>query len=401
MNRWTRPVLALFAAMLAGACGDSDPGPTPSQVFANYVALGTSVSMGWMNDGVFASTQTQAWTSRLAGAAGGNFNLPAITEPGCQPPYASPLGGFKRVDGSSVATASAVCAPLMAGVSLSNTHNLAIEGAYAIDALNATPTAPRAGKGPITSRVLEPTMSQVTTMRTRKPTFVSIEFGGNELLQAQVGVLVPNVTYVPFAAFQDAYSKIIDSVKATKARAVLVGLALDIRQFPAIRTGLELWSQRAAFATFNVTVADNCETSANFMFVRGIVPTAIATGAARAAAGLGPATLSCADVPGTADYVLTPTDIQFLNSLAAQMDAYIQARAQAEGYAFFRLDALYAQSKDGVPFNLAAYLGTATPYGARISLDGVHPSSQGHVILANAAIAAINATYGLGIPNVN
>ena len=110
---------------------------------------------------------------------------------------------------------------------------------------------------------------------------------------------------------------------------MLVGLALDIRQFPAIRTGPEIWSQRAAFATFNVTVADNCETSANFMFVRGIVPTAIATGAGRAAAGLGPATLSCADVPGSPDYVLSPADVQFLNSLAAQMDAEIQARAQA------------------------------------------------------------------------
>ena len=400
MNRTIRTTLSLAAIAVAAACGDDDRPETPPDIFANYVALGTSVSMGWMNDGVFWASQEQAWTRRLAGAATVEFKMPLISEPGCQPPYASPLGSFKRVDGSPI-TASSVCAPLMPGISLATTNNLAIEGAYAVDALTATPSAPRAGKGPITSRVLEPTMSQVTTMRARKPTFVSVEFGGNELLQAQVGLLVPNVTYTPFATFQDAYGKIIDSVKATGAKAVLVGLALDVRQFPAIRTGPEIWSQRAAFASFNVTVADNCETSPNFLFVRGIVPTAIATGAGRKAAGLGPATLSCADVPGTLDYVLTPADIQLMNSLASQMDSEIQARALANGYAFFRLDALYAQSKDGVPFNLAAYLGTTTPYGPKISLDGVHPNSQGQAILANAAITAINLTYRQSMAGVN
>ncbi|HUF29449.1 MAG TPA: hypothetical protein VMM77_02210 [Gemmatimonadaceae bacterium] len=400
MTRSTRSTISLSAVVLIAACGDIDPLPRPERVLANYVALGTSVSMGWMNDGVIGATQTQAWTSRLAGAVSVEFELPLIAEPGCQPPYASPLGSFKRVDGSPI-TASSVCAPLEAGVSLAVTNNLAIEGAYAVDALTATPNAPRAGKGPITSRVLEPTMSQVTTMIARKPTFVSVEFGGNELLQAQVGLLVPNVTYVPFASFQEAYGKIVDSVEATGARAVLVGLALDVRQFPAIRTGPEIWSQRAAFAAFHVAVADNCETSPNFLFVRGIVPTAIATGAGRAAAGLGPATLSCADVPGTPDYVLTPADVAFLNSLAAQMDAEIQAQAQANKFAFFRLDALYAESKAGVPFSLQAYLGTHTPYGPKISLDGVHPSAAGQAILANAAIAAINATYKLNIAPVN
>lgn len=406
MRRSTRWIPFALAVAFTAGCGDSPTSPSLMQhgessmdqletlpMFRTYVSLGTSLSMGWMDDGVFGATQQVGWPNKLAGAAGASFQLPLIARPGCQPPYASPLGSFRRVDGTSVGAPSSVCAPLEAGISLATTHNVAIEGAHASDALGATPNAPRAGKGPITSRVLEPTMSQVTTMLARKPTFVSVEFGGNELLQAQVGLLVPNVTYVPFATFQEAYGKIIDSVKTTRARAVLVGLALDIRQFPAIRTGAEIWSQRATFAAFNVTVADNCETSLNFMFIRGIVPTAIATGAGRAAAGLGPATLSCADIPGQVDYVLTPADVQFLNSLAAQMDAEIQSLAQQNRYAFFRLDVLYAPSKDGVPFSLAAYLGTATPYGPTISLDGVHPNSAGQTILANAAISAINAAY--------
>jgi lysophospholipase L1-like esterase len=38
-----------------------------------------------------------------------------------------------------------------------------------------------------------------------------------------------------------------------------------------------------------------------------------------------------------------------------------------------------------------------TPFGANISLDGVHPSSQGQALLAIAAAQAINATYGVSI----
>ena len=37
------------------------------------------------------------------------------------------------------------------------------------------------------------------------------------------------------------------------------------------------------------------------------------------------------------------------------------------------------------------------PYGAYTGLDGIHPSALGSQILAEAAAAAINARYDLGI----
>jgi lysophospholipase L1-like esterase len=33
-----------------------------------------------------------------------------------------------------------------------------------------------------------------------------------------------------------------------------------------------------------------------------------------------------------------------------------------------------------------------------MSLDGVHPNAAGQTILANAAVAAVNARYGTAIP---
>ena len=366
-------------------------------IMSNYVAIGTSLSMGWASDGVYVNSQQNAWPKQLAEKEGVEFTIPGIDFPGCQPPLAAPLLSFQRIDGSSAAS-STTCAANVPGVTLP-THNLAVENATAAEGLNATPATASQGRGPVTSRVLPAGMTQVTTMVSLHPTFVSVEFGGNELLPAQVGLLYPTVTFTPFATFQSNYSQIIDNVKATGAKAVLVSIRTDLRKFPTIRTGPEIASQRGAFASYNVTVNADCDASGNFIFVRGKVITAVVTGITRAGYGLGPYDLSCADVPGTLDYILTPNDIAFLNSLGNQMSEEIESKAAENGYAVFALGALYNDSKEDVPFDLEAFLRSGTPYGELISLDGVHPSAKGQAVLARAARQAIQRTYGTGQPD--
>lgn len=400
-----RLTLMLASTFALAACSDGAVSPLSSDVrpsanlspivaeyMSNYVAVGTSVSMGWMSDGVYHSSQNNSWTKQLAELAGVEFTVPGIASPGCQPPLASPLGIFRRIDGSSAAPSS-VCAPNLPGVTLP-THNLAVENATAREGLTASPATASFGRGPVTSRVLPAGMTQITAMRSLNPTFVSVEFGGNEILPAQVGLLYPGVTFTPFAVFQASYAQIIDNVKATGARAVLVSIRTDLRNFPTIRTGPEIASQRAALAAYNVTVNADCDASANLIFVRGKVLTAVVTGITRAGYGLGPFDLSCADVPGTLDYVLTPNDITFLNALAEQISDEIERHAAENGYATFALGELYNQSKDGVTFDIETYLKSDKPYGALISLDGVHPSPEGHAVLAKAARKALQATYG-------
>ena len=401
-NRLTLIAASTFAL---AACSDGALSPVSSDVkpsanvspkitgmMSNYVAIGTSISMGWASDGVVGGSQENAWTKQLAEGAGVEFTLPLIAEPGCVPPLAGVLIGFHRADGSS-AGSSTVCAPNVAGVTLP-THNLAVENATAGEALNATPATASQGRGPVTSRVLPAGMTQVTAMRSLNPTFVSVEFGGNEILPAQVGLLYPGVTFTPLAVFEQNYSQIIDNVKTTGAKAVLATVRTDLRNFPTIRTGPEIASQRNAFAAYNVTVNADCDASPNFIFVRGKVLTAIITGITRAGYGLGPYDLSFADHPGTPDYILTPNDIAFVNSLAAQMSDFIESKAAENGYATFSLGALYDKSKDDVPFDLNAYLNSPTPYGELISLDGVHPSAKGQTVLARAARQGVQQAYG-------
>ena len=400
MNTSMKAVFTAAMVALTAACADGPTGPVASDVrplmdlehagpsyMSNYVALGTSVTMGFRDDGVFGETQATSWAAQLAKRLHTPWSYPAIQFPGCKPPLAAPLGSFKRIDGSTSYLPNTTCAPNEPGVTLP-TQNLAVEYATAREGLTGS-ESPLTGRGPVTSRVLPAGMTQVTAMKSLNPTFVSVEFGGNEILQAQGGVLAPGLTFTPFPIFQASYAGIIEAVKSTGARAVLVSIGTDIRNFPAIRTGPELAAEREAFARYGVTVLPDCDASPNFMFVRGIVPTAILT-----AKMAGAATISCTDRPGTVDYILSPNDVAFINNLSAQMDAEILRHAAENGYATFPLGALYEIAKDGVPFDLESYLTSPTPYGELISLDGVHPSPKGAAVLARAGAKAIRTTYG-------
>jgi hypothetical protein len=171
---------------------------------------------------------------------------------------------------------------------------------------------------------------------------------------------------------------------------VLVGLPRDIGNFPAFRRGKELWADRAMFlAGFGVQVAAECEDSENLVFVPLAVPTALSTHL-----------LPCANSanPLAADFILSTDDEDFIEQRLADMNAHIRAEAEARGFAYFELAALYGRPDLKPPFSVVALLTTAEPYGSLVGLDGVHPTAAGSTVLAAAAARAINERYDLGIP---
>ena len=76
----------------------------------------------------------------------------------------------------------------------------------------------------------------------------------------------------------------------------------------------------------------DCGTSPNSVFTGTLVPALAAmytnTGTVQ--------NISCTDVPGTADAILTPADITTLDGVVTQMNAQIQQVAQQNGWAFDR-----------------------------------------------------------------
>jgi lysophospholipase L1-like esterase len=419
-RRWALASSALAVLSLA-ACESDDVhvvGPNGRDAFDRYVAVGTSVSMGTQSDGNVYFQQVNSWPAQLSKAAFATFTQPLISSSpdggtiGCQAPLIAPLQLGRRYGGgpATIAAADSLrCSPLFTNITLP-TNNVAIDGARAYTALYFTPDSARLQKvgraqGTIYARVLPAGRTQITAMRAQNPTLVSVELGANELLGAASGILIPSTTgkdgtYVPLAAFQPIYDRIIDSVKATGARAILVAPGIpDIGVFPLFRKGSEIAAQSAVLlGGFRVTVLPDCgTTSANNLVALPKLIGTISFAASNPTVPVVP--FSCADVPGTADAVLSVAEQATITATQKALTDYIKSKATANGYAYMELGVLYNTVKTGneATFSVATLLGSNTPYGPNISLDGVHPSNAGHTIIAREAATQLNATYGFDI----
>jgi lysophospholipase L1-like esterase len=399
--------LSLLAAVAAVACSDNTVARTiaPDQPSA-YRALGsneklgvigTSISIGWASNGMYEGSQVDAWPAQLEFGNSDPMTQPLIQSPGCTSPLIAPLGLGLRRSGESAA-GSTVCAPNVDGVVLP-TQNVAIPGAIAADALLKTPATAGAG-APWYNRILAPGMTQLTATLSQNPSIVALELGGNDVLGATSGLFAPGVTVVPLPFFIQPYTVLLDALSAAHKKVVLVTLLSDARNLVALRRGPEIWANRDEFARLHVTVSSDCENSPNYINVSTKSLGMAFAGAATAAAGQPAPVYSCADIPGTADAVLTPADIAAANTLIGQMNDFIKQQAESRGFALFSLSAVYERNESKQPYSVVAQLTSSAPYGHEISLDGVHPSAFGHQLLANAAAKAIRETYGKGQPNM-
>jgi hypothetical protein len=421
------PIAALLAAAIAVASCEGDSahftGPKGETAFGHYIAIGTGLSMGVQSGGVIYESQLQSWPAVIAHAAGAgfsfvvtdtvvsganSFSMPMFRTPGCQPPLIAPLQLAVDLSGAGIATADSSCAGL-ADTLTPPRNNLALPGATAWAALNLTPkivlnaTIPYgAGDRARYPLVLGSTQSQVTALRVEGASIVSVELGLSEVLgAATTGLLIPATsytqttpfTYVPAAVFAPVFAAIADSVKLTGAKVVLLSVP-KVTSLYALRPASELWNDRAELATFGVNVTADCGTSANFVFTGVLIPSLAAN---YASTGM-PQNLSCTDVPGTADAILTAADISALDATVTQMNTQIQQIAQQNGWAFADLTGVFPPPVSArSPYAASDQLTCVYPYGQYVSLDGVFPNAAGQAAIASTVANAIDAKFGFAI----
>jgi hypothetical protein len=171
---------------------------------------------------------------------------------------------------------------------------------------------------------------------------------------------------------------------------------------PSFRTGAEIAANAPLLLLgFNVAVQPDCGTTnaLNIIFVPFKLATTMRDGLIAKAAGQPPVSFTCADLgPTTVDFVLRPEEQAIVALALGQMRTLIQSEAQARGFAFFSLDALFAQPAVRPPLNVATLLTSDAPFGSLMSLDGIHPNALGQALIATAAAQALNQRYDLGIP---
>jgi phospholipase/lecithinase/hemolysin len=98
-------------------------------------------------------------------------------------------------------------------------------------------------------------------------------------------------------------------------------------------------------------------------------------------------------------------------TLSARVDQYnlaIKAKADQYGFAILNPNDTLAVLRSGATPQIPVFPNitsntrdaAGSVFGALFSLDGAHPSAAGQRLIANIAIAAINAKYTLQIPLV-
>jgi hypothetical protein len=102
--------------------------------------------------------------------------------------------------------------------------------------------------------------------------------------------------------------------------------------------------------------------------------------------------------------VVTPAEYANVVTTTDQINALIRSEATARGWAIVEAQPIFAQLRlqdGGVPLfpDLSAVpTGGAIGFGKWFSLDGFHPSSATHRVIADSTIAVLNRSFATQIP---
>src|SRR5690606_29379380 len=99
-------------------------------------------------------------------------------------------------------------------------------------------------------------------------------------------------------------------------------------------------------------------------------------------------------------YILDAIEIQEVTNAIFNFNEIIESLANAKGLALVDAHSLIKEFESGVSYDAVNY-STAFVTGGLFSLDGIHPNSRGHAIIANAHIDAINEKFHAKLPKVN
>jgi lysophospholipase L1-like esterase len=419
-----RPLLATAAlAVMAalGACvGDSDVlvpavDPAGGPLFVRYVSLGNSITAGFQSGGIVDSTQRNAYPNLLARAAGNvPFQQPMFARPGCPPLMTAPL---------TPSTAASTCFRVDSS-RVSYPGNVAVPGVRIADLF----TIPGGQIAQLYS-LITGGRTEIQAMTDAQPTFVSAWIGNNDALSAALsGTLGPlaagadsNLTRL--APFQASVTAMANAIKASGAQgAAIIGVVFADSAAPLLQPGAYFFLARdPATNRFNGKLVNaNCSPvnnlgqpnplSANMVSFQ-IVASALPE-------------INCDPAsPQGGAFLLDANERAVLGARIAAYNAALKAAADANGWLYvnpmdilrpelarvtsgrynqIRKCQLLATATTAAQFQTAVLNScpvtgaTAAPnfFGALISLDGVHPSTAAHVLVARSLAGSINTKYG-------
>ena len=409
----TRIVAALVLALpLLAGCYENDPLNAPdlstsNGLMARYISMGNSITAGYQSAGINDSTQQRSYAVLFASRANAPFFVPSLQGRGCAPPYTNNVTGA-RVGGGTASTCD-----LRADERLFYVSNVAVPGATSLSPI--TNMGAGANSNALTTFILGG-RTQIQAMQDADPTFVTMWIGNNDVLGSLTFSADPGnpALVTPQDTFITRYDEILDSIEATGNPPTVLFSVADVSVIPYTSRGATYWCLRTGLcpgvpaAPFppNFGVDISCAPSAAVPTSSGefiLVPwpvgiPKIAAAAQGAPAGIPQTTLNC-----SIDPVVSPTELANLQAAVAGYNAHISSAATARGMAYLDVNAaLLALVGTGAippfPDITGALAGGSVTFGPYFSLDGVHPSTLAHQLIADSLVSKVNSYFGTNIP---
>ena len=399
--------LAVLALPIVAGCYTNETLDPPdlsnnNGLFTRFVAIGTSISSGLQSAGINDSTQQRAFPVLVAEQAGASFGRPSLNLPGCPAPFVNNVTQT-RVGGPGAPECSLRETPIPHQVG-----NLAVPGLTTPDLFT------NVGSPTSTYEQLQVFFLGGQTpwnaVKAAEPTFLSIEIGSSDVIGAVSSLPNPgdSASITSYPVFAENYTRFADSVATLNTKVVAFTIP-DVTQIPYTSRGSVYWCLKTGLCPgvpvqfpASVTISNNCAPNAAIPGSKGdsiLVPWTIGVaGLLRASSPpFTPFTLDCSNT----DQVVTPAEFAYLRTTTQQMNELIRALATQHGWALIEAGDVFATLAPGIPPfpDLSAVpTGGSIGFGPYFSLDGFHPSSETHRVIADAMIAKVNEFYATHIP---
>jgi hypothetical protein len=422
MKRYLLRAVMVALPVLAACDNERLNSPDPvDHLFDRYVAIGNSITSGFQSGGINDSTQLRSYAVLLAAAMETQFNVPLLNGPGCPAPYTH-IFAQTRLDGAGASDCALRVSPAPTVL-----NNVAIPGANVLETFDYFDGSLVPSETDVYRTVLLGGRTELEAARATQPTFVTVWLGNNDALGAVLDGSNPGnpamvTAPATFAAELAAALDTLDSFGTIQGGvligAVQVGSAPYLTQgrvwkgfeaqFDALTTPLNaLDVNNNCLAFMALTATDTAWVSVPFPVGGPKLSEANAKVDSVQSGTLAPQNLVPVVLDCSVDAdVVSVAEMANLASAVAQYNAAIEQAATDHDWVYLDPNDLLAQlvadptairsfpAFPGLP-GITPQVSANEPFGWALSLDGIHPSSRAHVLVAGALIAAINARYGV------
>ncbi len=364
--------------------------------FTRYVSVGDSLTAGFQSGGLLGTLTRNSYPAlinRQAVGSDSGFLQPIVSAPGI--PSVNQL----------VSLVGPVIAPPAGAGTLTNPllvrpyNNVAVPGANVRDVLMTS----TGGLHDLVLQQFSPALRGRTQLQqavSLAPTFVTIWIGNNDALAAATtGRVIDNVTLTTVDRFNADYRAVVGALAATGAQLAIANIP-DVTTIPFVNTVPRVVVNPATSQPVIINGNTVPLIGPNGPLGAGDRVLLTATTELRMGKGI-PVALGGSGQPLSDGVVLSAAEIATISARVAAFNGIIQTVANERNAAFVDANAILRRAAvSGIPIGGITFT-PAFLTGGIFSYDGVHPTTIGYSVLANAFLEAINARFGGNIEPVD